>query len=166
MEDRIKEVMKRDEVGKREALHILEKDDDERRRWGLKLYGTDTWDSRLYDMVILIDRLSVEDAVQLLVATIQKPVFQTTKASQKRLNDEVLCARIHATLVNISLMIEVSADDGMVTLGNISEVLYSDAAIRTKIEKIVKDIDGVKEIQFAEKPPSSTDHVNPFHNIE
>lgn len=166
MDDRVKEVMKRDGVSAKEARHILEKDDDERRRWGLKLYGTDTWDSRLYDIVLLIDRLSVDDAVQLLIETIQKPIFQTTKESQRILDNQVLCAKIHAMLVNFSLMIEVKADDGIITLSNIGEVLRSDTAVRTRIEGLIKQIDGVKEIKFTEKPISHAEHVNPFHNID
>ena len=67
-EDRLNEVMQRDGVGQREAEHILRKDDEERRRWGMKLYGIDTWDSRLYDMVLLIDQLTVDDAVELIHA--------------------------------------------------------------------------------------------------
>lgn len=39
----------------KEALHILRKDDRERKRWTKHLYGIDTSDSNLYDLVIHID---------------------------------------------------------------------------------------------------------------
>jgi cytidylate kinase len=165
MADRVEEVMRRDSISRKEAEHVLAKDDEERRQWGLKLYGFDTWDSRLYDMVILIDRLSVNDAVDIIVETIKRPRFQTTAESQKILDNQVLCAKIHAMLVNFSLMIEVQVDNGVVTLGNIGEVLRSDSALRTKIERLVKEIEGVTDIQFKEKPSAKKDHVNPFHNI-
>ena len=160
MEDRIQEVMRRDQVSAREAEHILAKDDDERRRWGLKLYGIDTWDSRLYDVVLLIDRLSVDDAVDLIAETIAKPVFQTTTESQQALDNQVLCAKIHAMLVNFSLMIEVQVKDGVVTLCNIGEVLRSDSALRLKIAGLVREIEGVKDIQFVDKTHVQRDHVN------
>ena len=165
MEDRIKEVMRRDEVSARDAENILKKDDDERRRWGLKLYGIDTWDSRLYDVVVLIDRLSVDDAVDLIAETVKKPVFQTTAESQRALDNQVLCAKIHAMLVNFSLMIEVQAQDGIVTLCNIGEVLRSDSSLRLKIEGLIREIEGVKEIKFLDKTHPQRDHVNPFYNI-
>ena len=165
MEDRIQEVMRRDQVSAREAEHILAKDDDERRRWGLKLYGIDTWDSRLYDVVLLIDRLSVDDAVDLIAETIAKPVFRTTTESQQALDNQVLCAKIHAMLVNFSLMIEVQVKDGVVTLCNIGEVLRSDSALRLKIAGLVREIEGVKDIQFVDKTHVQRDHVNPFYNI-
>lgn len=165
MEDRVKEVMRRDQITKQDAEHILRKDDDERRRWGLKLYGIDTWDSRLYDIVLLVDKLSVDDAVDLIVETVKKPVFQTTAASQKILENQLLCAKIHAMLVNFSLMIEVQADDGIVTLYNIGEVLRTDTGLRAKIEGLIREIEGVKDVRFTEKTGSKRDHVNPFYNI-
>lgn len=165
MEDRVQEVMRRDDVSARDAENILRKDDDERRRWGLKLYGIDAWDSRLYDMVLLIDQLSVDDAVDLIFETVKKPVFQTTVESQQILDNHLLCAKIHAMLVNFSLMIEVQANDGIITLGNIGEVLRSDSALRTKIEEMIRNIEGVKEIQFVEKTSARPEHINPFYNI-
>jgi hypothetical protein len=165
MEDRVKEVMRRDQVSRQDAELRLRTDDEERRRWGLKLYGVDTWDSRLYDMVLLIDKLSVEDAVDLIAETIKKPVFQTTAATQKVLDNQVLCAKIHAMLVNFSLMIEVQAHDGVVTLCNIGEVLRSDEGLRAKIEGLIKEIEGVKTIEYTEKSHAKRDHVNPFYNI-
>jgi len=165
LEDRVREVMKRDEVSQREAEHILRKDDDERRRWGLKLYGIDAWDSRLYDMVLLIDQLTVDDAVDLIFETVKKPAFQTTAESQRILDNQLLCARIHAMLVNFSLMIEVQANDGVITLGNIGEVLRTDASLRVKIEEMIRSIEGVKEIEFGGKISARPEHINPFYNI-
>jgi cytidylate kinase len=165
MEDRVQEVMRRDSISKKEAINVLTKDDEERRQWGLKLYGFDTWDSRLYDMVLLIDRISVNDAVGLIAETVKKPVFQTTASSQKIVDNQVLCAKVHAMLVNFSLMVEVQVDDGVVTLGNVGEVLRSDTALRAKIERLVMENEGVREVQFKEKPSEKKDHVNPFHNI-
>jgi len=165
MEDRVKEVMRRDQVSAKDAEHILAKDDDERRRWGLKLYGIDTWDSRLYDVVLLIDRLSVADAVDLIVETIKKPIFQTTAESQQTLDNQVLCAKIHAMLVNFSLMIEVHVEDGVVTLCNIGEVLRSDASLRAKIDGLIRGIDGVVDVQCTDKSCAKRDHVNPFYNM-
>jgi len=129
------------------------------------LYGIDTWDSRLYDIVLLIDKLTVDDAADLIMETVKKPVFQTTAEAQRILDDQVLCAKIHAMLVNFSLMIEVQAHDGVITLCNIGEVLRSDEGLRTKIEGMIKDIEGVKEIEFTEKSCAKRDHVNPFYNI-
>lgn len=50
--------MRRDQVVEKEAENILHKNDDERRKWGLKLYGVDVWSaSRFHDMVLLIGQI-------------------------------------------------------------------------------------------------------------
>lgn len=165
LDDRVQEIMRRDEISQNAAHDVLRKDDEERRRWGLKLYGTDTWDSSLYDMVILIDRLTVDNAVDLISKAVSMPLFQTTEAAQKILDERLLCARIHAMLVNFSFMLEVEVHDGIVTLGNIGEVLRRDKSIREKIQALIMDVDGVREIRFAEKTSDKQDHVNPFYNI-
>nr|WP_321467041.1 cytidylate kinase-like family protein [uncultured Desulfobulbus sp.] len=165
MEDRIAEVMRRDNVPQRDAENILNKDDDERRRWGVKLYGIDTWDSRLYDMVILIDKLTVDDAVDLIAETLKKPVFQTTPEARKILDNHVLCSKINAKLVNYSLMLECRVKDGVVSLDNIGEVLRADSHLLANIEKMIREVEGVKDVVVVDKARGQSQHVNPFHNI-
>jgi cytidylate kinase len=52
MQDRIREEMKREKIPLKEAEEIIKKDDEERRKWSLALYGIDTWDPILYEMVL------------------------------------------------------------------------------------------------------------------
>jgi len=166
MEDRVAEVMRRDNVSQKDAVNILHKDDEERRRWGVKLYGIDTWDSRLYDMVILIDKLSVDDAVDLIYETLQKPVFQTTPEATKILENQVLCAKVNSLLINYSLLLECCVDDGVVTLDNIGEVLRADPDLLKRVEAMIRNVDGVKNVIITDKKRSHGQHVNPFHNID
>jgi len=99
--DRVKEEMKRENISESEALYILKKDDEERRKWGIQIYGIDTWDPSLYDMVLHVHRLTVEDVVDILFETIQKPVYQTTSASQKIVSDLALSAKVLASLRSV-----------------------------------------------------------------
>ncbi len=46
--------MEREGITRAEALHMMKKDDEERRKWSQNLYGIHTCDSRLYDLVIHI----------------------------------------------------------------------------------------------------------------
>ena len=72
-EERVKEEMKRENISEDEARYIIKKDDDERRRWGLHLYGADTWDSSLYDLVLHVRTMTVEDVVNILGQTAKLP---------------------------------------------------------------------------------------------
>ena len=55
--------MRREHISEKEARHILKKDDEERRKWSMYLYGIDTNNASLYDIVLHIDNLGVDDAV-------------------------------------------------------------------------------------------------------
>jgi cytidylate kinase len=88
IEDRVQEEMRRENISAEDARYILKKDDDERRRWGIQIYGIDTWDPMLYDMVLYVKSLTVDDAVDLISKAAQLPRFQATPESQ-RLVDEM-----------------------------------------------------------------------------
>ncbi|WP_028578853.1 cytidylate kinase-like family protein [Desulfogranum japonicum] len=150
MEDRIKEVMKRDNLSARQARNVIIKDDENRRLWGAQLYGTDTWDSRLYDMVLNIDRLTVDDAVDCLLEIIVKPIFQTTAASQRILDDMTLAAYIHTLLIQYSLMVEVKVKDRVASIEHMGDALKSDTFLRERIEEIIQGVDGIKGVRFVD----------------
>jgi cytidylate kinase len=151
MEERVQEVMRRDGVTAKEAEIILRKDDHERRLWGLKLYGIDAWDSRLYDMVLLIDKLTVEDAVGLIGEVVKRPVFQATAESRQLLNDQLLAAKITALLLGYSLMLEVQVSGGKVLLCNAGDALRADFNLQAIVEEAIGRIEGVRQIQFSGK---------------
>ncbi len=83
MEDRVREEMKRENLTEEKARYLLKKDDDERRKWSLTLYGIDTWDPGLYDIVLKIKRLTVDDAVKIVLDALKLPCFQSTPESQR-----------------------------------------------------------------------------------
>ena len=99
LEDRVQEEMRREKISADEARNILRKDDDERRRWGIQVYGVDTWDPKLYDMVLHIKSLTVDDAVDLISKAAQLPRFQATPESQRLLDDMVRKAAAEAARV-------------------------------------------------------------------
>ena len=93
LEDRVQEEMKRENISAKEARRILRKDDEERRKWSKTLYGIDTWDPSLYDLVVRIKSLSVEGAVALIKCALQGHCFQTTPEGQKLVDELSLCSQ-------------------------------------------------------------------------
>ena len=87
MKTRVQEETSREGISAEEALYILKKDDEERRKWSMQVYGMDPWDSRLYDMVINISSLTPADAVDIIYGVLQKKTFTTTAESQKLVDD-------------------------------------------------------------------------------
>jgi cytidylate kinase len=165
IEDRVKEEMLRENISAEKALYILKKDDEERRKWGIQMYETDTWDSRLYDMVLHIKTLTVDDAVEILFETVQKPLFQITPESGKIIADLALAAKIQANLMKILPTAIVTADGGRVSIGSTGASLTMERKMMTEIKQIAEKETGVKEVILLLGSTTEQDHINPFHNI-
>jgi len=166
IEERVKEEVRREDISEEKARYILKKDDDERRKWGLRLYGIDTWDSKLYDMVINIKNISVDDAADLICRTVRKPSFETTPESEKILDDVLLAAKVHAALVKISPKSIVTADHGVVTIGDQAGSLDMKNDVSNEVKSIAENIEGVKEVILNINRRGDDYHtVNPFHKI-
>jgi cytidylate kinase len=166
MDDRVKEEMKRENIPGDKALYILKKDDEERRKWGIQLYGTDTWDSRLYDVVLNIKTITVDDAIDILVDLVKKSNFQSTPESMKIINDLALASSVEAALVKISPMVCVTCSNGTVYIGTDQGAGSPGEETISRIENVAQEIPGVTEVVFSFKAvPEQSRHVNPFHNI-
>jgi cytidylate kinase len=152
IEDRVALEAEREKISPDEARHLLRKDDHERRQWSLRLFGTDTWDPSLYDLVIHIHKISVDDAVDIISCTAALEHFQTTPESQKALEDLALAARVKAALVSVVPSVAVTAVDGKVYVeakGGLAE----ETEMTDEIKELAKVVPGVKEIAVHITPP-------------
>ena len=124
---------------------MLKRDDSERRKWSQHLYGIDTADPILYDLVIHVGKVTVDDAVDLICHTVGMPTFKTTFESQKAMDDLVLASEVKTTLIEIKPDIEVFVRDGEVSLGA-SALIMKDPNMVQEMERIVRRIPGVKDV--------------------
>jgi hypothetical protein len=145
LEYRVKEEMKRENIPADEARYILKKDDDERRKWGLQLYGRDTLDSSLYDLVVHIKTKKVDDAVGLILYAARMSCFQTTPESQKILDDLTLAAELKTALVDEFPTSEVTAKDSAAFV-KLELPLSQQQKATDRIKQIAETVPGVKEI--------------------
>jgi len=94
LEARVADEVKREGISADKAREIITRDDAERRKWALYLYGADAWDATLYDLVIHLKTISVDDAVGLISHVLELPGFQTTPQSQEAIDSLVEAARM------------------------------------------------------------------------
>jgi len=92
LEARVADEVKREGISESKARDMIMKDDAERRKWALHLYGADWWDATLYDLVIHLKTITVDEAVDLLYQVAQLPGFHTTPESQEAINSLVEAA--------------------------------------------------------------------------
>jgi cytidylate kinase len=151
LEDRVRHEMERENISEEQALKVLQKDDDERRRWALTLYGVDTADTSLYDLCIHIRKITVNDAVQIICHTARLPHFETTPASQKTLDDLALSARVQSAIVGSWPDARVVSDDGRVVI-HVEAPRLQEQKVCSQIAAIAAQIDGVREVSVNASP--------------
>jgi cytidylate kinase len=151
LEDRIKLEMERENIPREKAQKILKKDDDERRKWAMTLWGKDCWDPSLYDLVIHIHRIRVEDAVDVICNTVSLPHFKTTPESRKKVEDLLLAAQVKTMIIGEMPGCRVSASQGSVYV-DLHADLTHEAQLAADVRKLTQGAVGVKELNIHISP--------------
>lgn len=145
--DRVRLEMEREGISEKEAARILRKDDQERRSWSKSLYGIDTWDSSIYDMVIHIHKITADDAADIICHAVGLEHFRTTPQSQKAIDDLVVAAEVKATLIDLKPDVEVSAQNGDVRVkAEAPESL--ETTLIEQMKKAARAVPGVKKVRI------------------
>ena len=147
LEERVKDEMEREGLSAEKARQTVIKDDEERRSWALSLYGMDTADPALYDMLLHIGKLTVDDAARIVAETSRQPSFQMTPESKRLLNDRVLASQVEALLLEEFPRVEVTAQNGeafvrIPTGFAIQSLLTDKSTIIEKVEAIAVGLGG------------------------
>jgi len=141
-EDRIQALMEKNNLRREQAVKFLQKDDEDRKAWSYQLYGVDSTDSKLYDLVIHIDKLTTENAVDIICETVAQPQFKTTPGSQEAIQSLALAAKTRAALIEEHPSCEVFAEGSAVEI-SIRSSLYTDTSIAKVIREQAMQVPGV-----------------------
>ncbi|MHC1741993.1 MAG: cytidylate kinase family protein [Syntrophobacteraceae bacterium] len=145
--DRLQVTMAREGISEEEAERRLKRDDEDRTKWSKHVFGIDTSDPSLYDLVIHIGKMTVPDAVEIISRAAQLDSLMTTYDSQRAMDDLVLAAEVKAALIDLKPDVQVVASDGKVILGTKVSQMQEPEEIR-KIEHIARSIPGVKDLEI------------------
>lgn len=151
LEERVKEEMEREGASAEKARQTVVKDDEERRRWALSLYGMDTADPALYDMFLRIGALTVKDAARIIAEAAQLTSFQMTPESKRQLNDRVLASQVESMLIEEFVGVEVTARDGEAFIhihtGLSAQMRLNAKEITARVETIAIELGGADKAQ-------------------
>lgn len=161
IEDRVAEEVRREGVSTDKARELIDRDDQERRKWSLHLYGADPWDPALYDLVLHVKSTTVEGAVSLIGFIAGLPGFQITPRVQQILDDVALGAQVEGALIEEFPSARASASQGRVLVSapgypktEIEEVARRIRQIAWKAAGVHVEVSHQKfERQAAEKEP-------------
>lgn len=150
MEERVVAEAERADITRDEARRRLKIDDEERRKWALLLYGIDIFDPGLYDMVVNISAMSIDNAAELIVTAISFPCYQPTEESRRRMRDLALTAEVKATLFDYPTA-GVFVDNGRVHI-HVKAPEDQSSAIAARIEETVAGLEGLEKLEVRIAP--------------
>ncbi len=146
LDDRVREEMIREKISADEARLVLVNDDEERRKWGLQIFGQDPWNPQLYDMILHIGNMNVDQAVSVILHAVEQPCFKSNPESRRMLADEALSAQVEATLVKAFPKVIVDSGNGEVFV-NVRGSLADEKNLTAKVKHLAEKVKGVKSIQ-------------------
>jgi cytidylate kinase len=151
MEDRIQLEMEREGIEADEARRILEKDDKERRQWSRDLYGIDTSDPYLYDMVLHIKHMTTDDAVDIICHYVSKDRFKTTSESQRLMRDLALSAAVQKALIDVGSDIEVCVDNNIAYIETQAPLRAEEQLVR-EIREVTATFEDISDVNITCHP--------------
>jgi cytidylate kinase len=82
-----------------EAMGYIHKSDYDRRKWTQFLYGLDWGDPVLYDLILNLEHMRLDEACDTIAATVRAKSFALTPECRQALDDLALASQVRAELV-------------------------------------------------------------------
>lgn len=143
---RIRAAMLRHEENQEQAIARIRSRDKQSIYWSRFLYGVDWQDASLYDVLLNLERLSIDGAVELLAHMTELDEFKPTEASLHAFDNLLLGSTVWSELSKDprtqSANIRVTSTMGHVTITGDAE---SDQVI-TALSEVAQRVDGVKDV--------------------
>jgi cytidylate kinase len=154
MEYRIREAQARMKLSREEAITHIDKIDEQRSKWTRYLYGADWEDPGLYDLVLNIQHINIDQACRLVCAMVKEGGFEFSPEEQAAMNDFLVAARVRAALakdpLTRNLEVEVRASAGKATIhGELCEETED-------IERVASVVPGVLSVALEETAPAAS----------
>jgi len=134
-------------ISEKDAAKLVQRREEDCSAWIDSLFGnSDPWDPILYDIVIPVDKMSVQDAAALIAENTGRDIIQQTADSKQALEDFRLAAETEAALVQQGHIVEVSAKTGAITLTINKHVLRLNR-LQEELKSIAGPIAGVRSVE-------------------
>ncbi len=146
MNFRITQGTKEGGIPEKDVIKIIQKYDGDCAGWIKTLFGkNDPWDPELYDIIIPVDKMSVDEVVALIKENVDKDVIRPTDRSKKALENFILGARVDVALAKEGHNVKVEARDGAITLIINKHVLML-SRLEEDLKLIASEVSGVKSV--------------------
>ena len=151
-ENRVAMLMEERGYTEERAAAEVKEMDTRRRRWIHFLYESDSADPVFFDVVLNLHKMTIEDAVELMSAEVEKAPFKRTEESVRRLFDLRLAAVAETYLLHapetygLRLSVRANASAGEVTV--VKDLAPAGAAaLDDTIRGILAGAEGVRTVK-------------------
>lgn len=147
---RIRMAMEREGISHYEAVSKIDRVDAERTRWTQFVFGVNWADPAIYDLVLNLEFISVDEAAELVTAAARLPTFCASEGSRAALDDLALESRVRATLVTnpetaeLDLKVRVAA-------GTVELVGVAGGADLARVATLVEGVEGVQQVRLSRR---------------
>ncbi len=157
LEVRIQTVMERQKLTRQAAEQYIHDVDDNRARWTRFMYDVDVRDSRLYDLIINLEGMTIPTACCAVLEIVKQPEFEITDSVRERLADFALGCHVKVALAthpaSRGLDLQVEADHGIVSIiGEVPQpIMLTHASSRWEQEltQIAGSVEGVQRVELS-----------------
>jgi cytidylate kinase len=139
LDRRIEAAMAAQGLSHEQALHHIHKVDEMRVRWTKYLYNVEWGDPALFDLVVNLEQIRLETAVDMIAALAQREEFDCGPQCREQLEGLALAARVEAALefTPETRGVEVQAYMEKGTLHLIGKI--ETEPLRRKVQSVVKE---------------------------
>ena len=156
LENRVRPLMEEEGISKEAAIEKIKDMDHRRRLWTQFLYDAEVIDPIFFDLVLNLERISIDDAIEMVVTEVKKEPFQSTEESLKALKDLHLASVVKCRLMSspktnaLDLDVEADSSTGKVL---VSGALAPDAnqTREADIQSVLADVKSVKNVEVMVK---------------
>lgn len=147
-EFRIQMAQERMHLSRANAISHIGKVDEQRDKWVQFLYGVEWQDPSLYDLVINLQNISIDQACRLICGMTKEGDFEFSSKHESALRDFVLAARVRAALAKDALTsyleVEVESRAGEITIkGELCEQ-------SEEVQRVAAAVPGVLTVTLSE----------------
>jgi CheY-like chemotaxis protein len=147
MKFRLAQAVKEQGLSEKDAVKVIRKQDEDRVTWAYNLFQKNNpWDPSLYDIVIPMNKKSVQEAAGLIVQNAASDAVKMTEASGQAVKDFLLAARVEVVLAGEGHHVGVSSKRGLVTLVINKHVLML-GRLEEELKAIAGRVEGVQSVE-------------------
>jgi len=147
MASRISAAQSADRTGEKVAGREIRRQDEDLAAWVLDQRGSaDPWNPSLFDIVLPTDKTPLDDAIRLIVDSLNSEALQPNAESLQAVEDFLVGARVEAALAAAGHHVDVACVEGRVTMTINKHVLML-GRLEEELKEIAGPVEGVRSVE-------------------